>query len=194
MAITASTSLTTKGGEFHVRFHKTKGGSGISLACGEFRAGEPLLRVHSSCLFSESFHSITCDCSLQLEESLRLIGEAGNGVVVYLFEEGRGAGLESKMKAMELERSEGIDTVEAFQRLGLPPDLRNYEIALQVLRDLEVSKTLKLITNNPAKMNVLEEAGYTVSEVVALNLDLSESAKNYLRMKKEKLGHKYIEV
>lgn len=194
MAIIASTTLTTKYGEFDVRYHHTNDGGGLSITTGEFKKGEPLLRIHSSCLFSESFHSITCDCATQLQESLRLIGKDKNGVVVYLFDEGRGAGLITKIKAMELERKEGIDTVGAFDRLGLPPDLRSYQVALQILNDINMSKVLKLITNNPNKKTVLENSGYKISKIVGLKLDLSESAKDYLKMKKEKLGHKYINI
>lgn len=194
MAILTSTILTTKYGKFDVKYHHTEGGDGLSITTGQFKIGEPLLRIHSSCLFSESFHSITCDCATQLQETLRLIGKTGNGVVVYLFDEGRGAGLVTKIKAMELERTEGIDTVEAFDRLGLLPDLRSYQVALQILNDIGISKLLKLITNNPNKKTVLEDAGYRVSEIVGLKLDLSESAKSYLKMKKEKLGHKYIDI
>lgn len=194
MAITASTILTTEYGEFDVKYHRTESGDGLSITTGEFKKGIPLLRIHSSCLFSESFHSVTCDCALQLQESLRIIGEIGNGVVVYLFDEGRGAGLVTKIKAMELEKNEGIDTVEAFDRLGLPPDLRGYKAALQILDDIDVSKSLKLITNNPNKKMVLENRGYQVTEIVGLKLDLSESAKDYLRMKKAKLGHEYIDI
>lgn len=194
MAIITSTTLTTRYGEFDVRYHHTEDGDGLSITTGEFKKGNPLLRVHSSCLFSESFHSITCDCALQLQESLKLIGKTEGGVVVYLFDEGRGAGLVTKIKAMELERKEGIDTVEAFNRLGLSPDLRNYQVALQIFNDIDISKSLKLITNNPNKKTVLENAGYKVSEIVGLKFDLSEAAKTYLRMKKEKLGHKYIDI
>ena len=100
----------------------------------------------------------------------------------------------AKIQAMELERTEGVNTVEAFERLGLPPDLRSYEDALEILKDIHISGKVRLVTNNPQKKQALEVAGYMVAEVVRLDLVLNEITKQYLRMKKEKLGHEYIDV
>lgn len=194
MAITASTQIETESGKFVVNYHQTKDGNGLSITKGKLENVPTLLRIQSSCIFSESLHSITCDCSLQLQASLKLIDKQNNGVVVYLFDEGRGAGLLTKIRAMELERREEIDTVEAFKRLGLPPDLRKYDVAIEILNDLKISKTIKLITNNPGKKESLEENNYKVTEIVKLNLNLNQQTKKYLRMKKEKLGHKFIDL
>ncbi|MEK7582470.1 MAG: GTP cyclohydrolase II RibA [Patescibacteria group bacterium] len=194
MTIVASTILITEYGRFNVSYHKTKNGEGLSIKKGKLNTTNPLLRIQSSCIFSESFHSTTCDCSLQLQGSLKIINEFGNGALVYLFDEGRGAGLLTKIKAMEIERQNEIDTVEAFKKLGLPADLRNYKIALDILEDIEINKELKLITNNPNKKKSLEENGYKVTEIVRLNLELNDSVRKYLKMKKEKLGHEYIDL
>lgn len=193
MTITASTILNTRHGDFEVRYHRSKNGIGISLSMGNIQNGDPYLRVQSSCIFSESFHSISCDCVLQLNGSLDLISANGNGVLIYLFEEGRGAGLESKMKAMNLERDMNIDTVEAFKRLGLPPDLRNYKLPAEIMKDLKMSKKVKLITNNPKKREALEKFGFQVAEIVKLRIKINEPIEKYLEMKKRKLGHDYID-
>ncbi len=194
MAISASTTLITKHGEFEIKYHKTKNGIGVSLSKGNIKRSIPYLRIESSCIFSESFHSIICDCALQLEGSLDLIYSKGNGVLIYLFEEGRGAGLINKMIAMDMEKNLKIDTVEAFRRLDLPPDLRNYKLPIEIMEDLELSKEVKLITNNPKKAEAIEKQGFKVVEIVKLKLKINEPTKKYLDMKKKKLGHKYIDL
>ncbi len=179
--------LVTRFGRFQVRHFET----GLALTVGDISSGAPLVRIQSSCVFSESFGSVTCDCALQLHNSMSSISTAGLGAVIYLFDEGRGAGLPAKMRAMALEARFGIDTVEAFSRLGLPPDLRTYDGAISMLQTLQLSRQVRLITNNPAKKERLEQAGYEVVEIVALNLELNEETKSYLRMKRDKLGHAY---
>ena len=193
MAILALASLKTEYGSFKVRYHQTENGNGVSLAKGNIKDGVPYLRIQSSCLFSESFHAIDCDCALQLQGSLKLINSKRKGALVYLFEEGRGAGLITKIKAIGAEKKLKIDTVDAFKTLGLPPDLRNYKTALEILEDLKISKQVKFITNNPQKKEALERNGFKVVEIIKLKLKINELVGKYLQIKKRKLGHKYID-
>lgn len=189
-----SVELRTRSGSFEVRHHDVLGVSAVSLSRGAIAEGVPLVRIHSSCLFSEAFDAVGCDCALQMRGALSAIDVAECGVLVYLFEEGRGAGLASKIRAMALERSEGIDTVEAFRRLGLPSDLRNHAAAAAVLRDLNISKNIALMTNNPEKRAALEQAGFAVDRIVPLQLELDDETRDYLKMKRLKLGHAYVDL
>jgi 3,4-dihydroxy 2-butanone 4-phosphate synthase / GTP cyclohydrolase II len=186
--------LPTDLGSFTLRYHSIAGASGVSLTKGSIGAGIPIVRVQSSCLFSESFNSINCDCALQLRGSLEIIAESGCGVLVYQFEEGRGAGLQAKIMAIALEQRQRIDTVEAFRQLGLPPDLRNYEVAASILRALGVSERIALITNNPEKREGLEKAGFLVERIIAVGSDWNDETKAYLRMKRDRLGHSYLKL
>lgn len=189
-----STALKTIHGEFKVTHHATPYGRGMSLVVGDVTSGVPMLRLHSSCLFSESFHSNECDCALQLSKALQLIQEKSPGLVIYLFEEGRGAGLEKKMEAINLEKEREIDTAEAFKVLGLPADPRDYRNALAILEELGVSRQVSLITNNPNKKEVLEDNGFEVVKIEKLKLELNYATKKYLEMKKKVLGHSLIDL
>ncbi|MCL4466919.1 MAG: GTP cyclohydrolase II [Chloroflexi bacterium] len=187
-------SLQTEAGHFTVRYHECATGKGLSLSMGSVDGGVPVVRVQSSCVFSESFHSVTCDCALQLQGALRAIAQDGNGVLVYLYEEGRGAGLSTKIRAMALEEQDGIDTVEAFRRLGLAPDLRDYRGATTILHELGVSSQIALITNNPAKQHYIEAAGFKVERIITLTFAVNPDTAAYLRMKRDRLGHVYISM
>jgi 3,4-dihydroxy 2-butanone 4-phosphate synthase/GTP cyclohydrolase II len=146
-----------------------------------------LVRMHSKCLTGDVFGSHRCDCGPQLEAAMRTIAEDGRGVVVYLDQEGRGIGLLNKLKAYELQDS-GRDTVEANEALGFEPDLRNYGIGAQILRDLGLS-SIRVMTNNPRKMVGLEGYGLEIVERVPLVADTTEANRAYLRVKRDKLGH-----
>jgi len=149
--------------------------------------GPVLVRVHSECLTGDAFGSLRCDCRPQLESALRMIEEAGEGVVVYLRQEGRGIGLINKLKAYSLQDG-GLDTVEANERLGFPADLRNYGVGAQILSDLGIHR-LKLITNNPRKIAGLGGYGLEVVDRVPLVMDPGQHNVNYLQTKQAKLGH-----
>jgi 3,4-dihydroxy 2-butanone 4-phosphate synthase/GTP cyclohydrolase II len=152
------------------------------------RAGAPLLvRVHSECLTGDAFGSLRCDCRPQLEAALRMIEAAGEGVVVYLRQEGRGIGLINKLKAYSLQDT-GLDTVEANERLGFAADLRNYGVGAQILSDLGVQR-LRLITNNPRKIAGLGGYGLQVEDRVPLVMDAGSHNAAYLQTKRIKLGH-----
>ena len=138
----------------------------VALVCGEIGDGaDVLVRVHSSCLTGDVFHSARCDCGPQLEAAMQRIAKEGRGVLLYLNQEGRGIGLANKIRAYELQ-DHGLDTVEANERLGFKPDQRDYGIGAQILRDLGV-RTMRLLTNNPRKFIGLQGYGLSVVDVAA---------------------------
>ncbi len=158
------------------------------LVMGNVTSGvPPLVRIHSQCLTGDVFHSLRCDCRSQLEMALRLIGEEQRGVLIYEMQEGRGIGLMNKLKAYALQ-DDGADTVEANEQLGFEADLRNYELPGAILKQLGISK-VRLLSNNPGKIEALERAGVEVTERVPCIVPVQESTEDYLRTKKEKLGH-----
>ncbi|MFD2704372.1 bifunctional 3,4-dihydroxy-2-butanone-4-phosphate synthase/GTP cyclohydrolase II [Salibacterium lacus] len=160
----------------------------IALIKGQLIPGEPtLVRVHSECLTGDVFGSHRCDCGPQLHAALQQIEKEGRGVLLYMRQEGRGIGLINKMKAYELQE-EGYDTVEANEKLGFKPDLRDYGIGAQILRDLGIS-SMRLLTNNPRKITGLNGYGLEVSERVALEMPHHKDNENYMRTKYSKLGH-----
>jgi 3,4-dihydroxy 2-butanone 4-phosphate synthase / GTP cyclohydrolase II len=148
---------------------------------------EVLVRVHSSCLTGDVFHSHRCDCGDQLERAFERIAKEGKGVVLYLLQEGRGIGLINKLKAYELQE-QGHDTIEANEKLGFAPDIRDYGTGSQILRELGVRK-IRLMTNNPAKYVAIEGFGLTIVERVPLEIAPSDETRKYLQAKKKKLGH-----
>lgn len=159
----------------------------VALVKGDIDGDPTLVRVHSECLTGDAFASLRCDCGPQLHAALRQISEAGNGVILYLRQEGRGIGLLNKIKAYALQ-DQGADTVEANQKLGFAPDLRDYGIGAQILYDLGV-RQMKLLTNNPRKVKGIEGHGLQVVERVPLEVDKNPHNAGYLQTKKEKMGH-----
>jgi 3,4-dihydroxy 2-butanone 4-phosphate synthase/GTP cyclohydrolase II len=145
------------------------------------------VRVHSECLTGDLFGSLRCDCHDQLIAALHMVERSGSGVIVYMRQEGRGIGLENKLRAYRLQ-DEGLDTVEANEKLGFRPDLRDYGIGAQILRDLGVSH-MRLLTNNPKKIVGLAGYGLEVVERVPLEMDANDMNEKYLRTKRDKLGH-----
>jgi 3,4-dihydroxy 2-butanone 4-phosphate synthase/GTP cyclohydrolase II len=161
----------------------------IALVKGKFDPTEAVLvRVHSECLTGDAFGSLRCDCGEQLDAALKMIEAEGSGVLLYMRQEGRGIGLKNKIKAYGLQDSEGLDTVEANERLGFPADLRDYGVGAQILTDLGVHK-MRMITNNPGKRAGIEGYGLSIIERVPLEIVPNERNLEYLRTKKEKLGH-----
>jgi 3,4-dihydroxy 2-butanone 4-phosphate synthase/GTP cyclohydrolase II len=160
----------------------------LALVKGEV-AGHPdvLVRVHSECVTGDVFHSLRCDCGEQLEAALAMIEAEGRGVLLYLAQEGRGIGLLNKLLAYKLQE-EGLDTVEANERLGLPADLRDYGIGAQILVDLGLS-SIRILTNNPKKIRGLEGYGLSVTSQIPIEQEPNPNNASYLRAKRDKLGH-----
>ncbi|WP_280768799.1 bifunctional 3,4-dihydroxy-2-butanone-4-phosphate synthase/GTP cyclohydrolase II [Salipaludibacillus daqingensis] len=182
--------LPTQFGEFKAIAYSNivDGKEHVAIVKGEVGGEKPtLVRVHSECLTGDVFGSQRCDCGPQLDAALTQIEAAGSGVLLYMRQEGRGIGLLNKMKAYKLQE-EGYDTVEANEKLGFAPDLRDYGIGAQILRDLGIRK-MKLLTNNPRKITGLKGYDLEVVDRVALQMPHSKNNEKYMRVKKEKLGH-----
>jgi GTP cyclohydrolase II len=186
--VVAHAQLPTSFGQFKI--FGIEGGPGeeaVAIQHGRISSKAPLVRVHSQCLTGDVFTSQRCDCRAQLEFSLRKIAKEPAGIVLYLPQEGRGIGLINKLKAYELQ-DEGLDTVEANRRLGFEADSRDYEFAAEALKALGV-KCVRLLSNNPDKVQQLEESGIRVVERVPCRPRTSRHSREYLRTKKNKLGH-----
>jgi 3,4-dihydroxy 2-butanone 4-phosphate synthase/GTP cyclohydrolase II len=165
----------------------------VALVAGKIGDGKDVLvRVHSKCLTGDVFHSMRCDCGEQLETALKRIALAGRGVLLYLNQEGRGIGLANKIRAYELQDG-GLDTVEANERLGFKADQRDYGIGAQILRKIGI-RSMRLLTNNPRKFVGLQGYGLSVVETVPLEIPASATTRKYLKVKKEKLGHRLKSV
>jgi len=161
----------------------------VALVRGTIEGDVPtLVRVHSECLTGDAFGSLRCDCGEQLQTAMKMIQEEGSGVILYMRQEGRGIGLANKIKAYALQDGEGLDTVQANERLGFPPDARDYGVGMQILRKLGVAK-MRVITNNPLKRAGLEGYGLEIVERVPIEVRPNEKNLDYLRTKREKLGH-----
>ena len=158
---------------------------------GDIHSAPPLVRIHSQCLTGDVFGSLRCDCRQQLELALTMIAGEGAGILIYEQQEGRGIGLMPKLQAYELQDS-GLDTVEANERLGFKADHREFALPAEVLKSLGVSE-VRLLSNNPEKVSALKRAGIAVVERVPCEVTPSAHAEDYLRIKKEKLGHLFTE-
>src|ERR1700736_3635456 len=189
----AEAHLPTRFGHFRIFGFEGQYGGELE-ECVVLRMGQvsepadpPLVRIHSQCLTGDVFHSLRCDCRLQLELALNLIGEDGRGLLIYEHQEGRGIGLLNKLRAYDLQDG-GADTVEANERLGFEADLRDYQMPADILRYLNI-RSVRLLSNNPDKIAALERAGIRVAERIPCIVAPHESTEGYLRTKKQKLGH-----
>jgi 3,4-dihydroxy 2-butanone 4-phosphate synthase/GTP cyclohydrolase II len=188
---TASAALPTSYGDFRVTAYESiiDRETHVALVKGEIGDGENVLvRVHSRCLTGDVFHSARCDCGPQLDAAMGKIAEEGRGVLLYLNQEGRGIGLANKIRAYELQ-DQGLDTVEANERLGFKADQRDYGIGVQILKDLGV-RSMRLLSNNPRKLVGIEGYQLSVVDWIPLEIPPSEHTHRYLKAKKDKLGHK----
>jgi GTP cyclohydrolase II len=187
--LVAEANLPTRYGTFQMFVYDSpEHKEHVALTLGAIDDGDPVLvRAHSECLTGDVFGSSRCDCGEQLADSLRFLQERGRGVLLYLRQEGRGIGLAKKISAYALQE-QGLDTVEANLALGLPEDMRDYRVAAEMLLDLGVRR-VRLLTNNPAKIEGLELYGVEVVERVPLGISPNPSNLEYLRTKREKMGH-----
>jgi GTP cyclohydrolase II len=186
----AVANLPTQFGEFQIAGYRSliSDEEFVVLFKGEMQRETPtLVRIHSQCLTGDVFGSTKCDCGQQLQQTLRLIQKEGRGAVVYQQQEGRGIGIINKIRAYSLQDA-GADTVEANEQLGLAVDLRDYRQCAEVLFELGLCH-VRVISNNPLKLQALEDAGLKIVERVSMEVEPTEKAAGYLRTKKEKLGH-----
>jgi 3,4-dihydroxy 2-butanone 4-phosphate synthase / GTP cyclohydrolase II len=182
---------TLHGGEFKIIAFENEVDDQLHVALikGEIDPEQPtLVRVHSECMTGDIFGSQRCDCGDQLHKAMHMMDKEGSGVIVYLRQEGRGIGLVNKIKAYELQRNQGLDTVEANRRLGFKDDLRDYGIGAQILRNIGVRK-MRLLTNNPKKMVGLDGYGLSIVEQIPIEMPPNEFNRCYLECKKLKMGH-----
>jgi len=187
----ASADFPTRWGQFRLfgfRGHFDGGPEeAVALVMGDIRSAPPLVRIHSQCLTGDVFGSLRCDCRQQLEMALAMIAEQGSGVLIYEQQEGRGIGLMAKLQAYELQDA-GLDTVEANERLGFKADQREFAMPAGILKALGVSEA-RLLSNNPDKVAALERGGIKVVERIPCEVSPSSYAEDYLKTKKEKMGH-----
>ena len=191
----ASANFPTRWGQFRIYGFRGKTAinadrrvdEAVALVMGDVKSSAPLVRIHSQCLTGDVFHSLRCDCRQQLELSLSMIAKEGAGILIYEQQEGRGIGLMAKLQAYELQDS-GLDTVEANEKLGFKADQRDFTLPGEILKALGVAR-VRLLSNNPEKVEALERAGVRVVERVPCEVTPSPHAEEYLKTKKEKLGH-----
>lgn len=189
MAITQTTILPLKYGSFKIGYHVTDKGDCVSVSYGNLQDAIPVVRIHSSCLFGESLHALDCECAGQLASTLKLIKQNQSGIIVYRYSEGRGIGLENKIKALELQRTQKINTVEAFKLLGFNPDIRTYEVEIAALNDFAINKNIKAATQNPHKLAALQDNGFRLVEEVHPLIRVTKHNVQELLAKKELLGY-----
>ena len=190
----ASADFPTRWGKFRIYGFAGPSSNGagareeaVALVMGDITSRPPLVRVHSQCLTGDVFGSLRCDCRQQLEMALSMISGEGAGVLIYEQKEGRGIGLMAKLQAYELQDA-GLDTVEANERLGFKADHRDFTLPGEMLKALGI-RQVRLLSNNPDKVAALEQAGVQVVERVPCEVNASPQAEDYLKTKKEKLGH-----
>jgi 3,4-dihydroxy 2-butanone 4-phosphate synthase/GTP cyclohydrolase II len=185
-------ALETRTGNWQLKVFKdtVHGADHVALIKGTISQDKPtLVRVHSECLTGDVFGSLHCDCGEQLHAAMECIEKEGNGVIVYMRQEGRGIGLANKIRAYDLQNKEGLDTVDANIKLGFPADLREYGIGAQILVDLGV-RSMRLLTNNPKKISGLEGFGLEITEQLPIEITpTSDKQKKYLQTKKTRMGH-----
>lgn len=188
----AEANFPSRFGQFRIYGFEGRHAGGVeeavALRMGDLSQGPPpLVRIHSQCLTGDVFHSLRCDCRAQLELALEAMGAEGRGLLIYEAQEGRGIGLMNKLRAYELQDG-GADTVEANEQLGFAADLRNYELPAGILNYFGL-RAVRFLSNNPDKIEALERAGVQVVERVPIVVPALESTEDYLRTKKEKMGH-----
>jgi GTP cyclohydrolase II len=191
----ASADFPTRWGKFRIYGFRGEFGTGqqprdedaVALVMGDIHSAPPLVRIHSQCLTGDVFGSLRCDCRQQLEMALSMIAEQGAGILIYEQQEGRGIGLMAKLQAYELQ-DQGLDTVEANESLGFKADHREFALPAEILKALGVA-SVRLLSNNPDKVAALEKGGIVVAERVPCEVSPSEHSEDYLKTKKEKMGH-----
>lgn len=186
----AEARLPTEFGVFRIIGYQslTSSEEFVALVRGELREDGPtLVRIHSQCMTGDVFSSVKCDCGRQLRVAMEMIAHEGQGAIIYQQQEGRGIGIVNKIRAYALQ-DEGADTIEANERLGLAVDLRCYKQCAEILRDLGLNR-VRLISNNPDKLEALEQMGLVVVERVSPVIPITDAARRYLLTKKERMGH-----
>lgn len=189
MVITAKSSLDLKYWKFEITYHKFLWGECIALSHWDIWKITPIVRIHSSCLFWESFHALDCDCNQQLQKTLALIAKNKSWVVVYTYSEWRWVGMENKIRLYEIQDKKKKNTVQAFEELWFPPDVRSYDAEVGALKDVWISKDIFVVTDNPNKLNAIKKAWFTILKKIDLSIAVNKFNRNELKTKKDMLWY-----
>lgn len=196
MTITAKSHLDLKYWRFEITYHKFSWWECIALSHWEIDKITPIVRIHSSCLFWEAFHALDCDCNQQLQKTLALIKKQKSWVIVYTYSEWRWVWMENKIKLYEIQNRKKKNTIQAFEELGFPPDIRTYDSEVSALKDILVSKDIYVVSDNPNKLNAIKKAWFNILKKIDLNISINKFNRSELKAKKDMLwydlDHRFI--
>ena len=196
MVITAKSNLDLKYWRFEITYHKFSWKECIVLSHWEIDCITPIIRIHSSCLFWESFHALDCDCNQQLQKTLALIKKQKSWAIVYTYAEWRWVWMENKIKLYEIQNKKKKNTIQAFEELWFPPDVRTYDAEVNALKDIWIPKDIFIVTDNPNKLSAIKNAGFNILKKIDLDIPINKFNRSELKAKKNMLwydlNHRFI--
>jgi len=189
MTITAKSTLDLKYWKFEITYHKSLWWECVVLCHWKIDKITPIVRIHSSCLFWESFHALDCDCNQQLQKTLALIKKQKSWAIVYTYSEWRWVWMENKIKLYEIQNKKKKNTIEAFEELWFPPDIRKYDTEVEALKDIWICKNIFVVSDNPHKLNAIKTAWFNIIKKIDLNISVNKFNRNELKTKKNMLWY-----